>query len=264
MRRVIFNQKGGVGKSTIACNLAAISAAEGNKTLVIDLDVQGNSSHYILGDKVEDPDATIAHFFKDTLSLNLFSKGDSDQLDNQIHESPFKNLYVLPSHPELEPLQSRLESRYKIYKLREALEALSGFDRIYIDTPPVLNFYSRSALIAANSCLIPFDCDAFSREALFNLLNSLAEIRADHNPNLEIEGIIVNQFQGRAKLPQQLVDELTAQGQPVLNTKLSSSVKVRESHSVSKPLIHYVPEHKLSQEFRSLHTELDKLKRKSK
>jgi chromosome partitioning protein len=144
------------------------------------------------------------------------------------------------------------------------LEALSGFDRIYIDTPPVLNFYSRSALIAANSCLIPFDCDAFSREALFNLLNSLAEIRADHNPDLEIEGIIVNQFQGRAKLPQQLVDELTAQGQPVLNTKLSSSVKVRESHSVSKPLIHYVPEHKLSQEFRSLHKELDKLKRKSK
>ena len=262
MRRVIFNQKGGVGKSTIACNLAAISASEGKKTLVIDLDVQGNSSHYILGDKVEDPDATIAHFFKDTLSLNLFSKGESG-LDNQIHESPFKNLFVLPSHPELEPLQSRLESRYKIYKLREALESLNGFDRIYIDTPPVLNFYSRSALIAANRCLIPFDCDAFSREALFNLLNSLAEIRADHNPDLEIEGIIVNQFQGRAKLPQQLVDELTAQGQPVLHTKLSSSVKVRESHSVSKPLIHYVPEHKLSQEFRSLHKELDKQKRKS-
>ena len=143
------------------------------------------------------------------------------------------------------------------------MESLNGFDRIYIDTPPVLNFYSRSALIAANRCLIPFDCDAFSREALFNLLNSLAEIRADHNPDLEIEGIIVNQFQGRAKLPQQLVDELTAQGQPVLHTKLSSSVKVRESHSVSKPLIHYVPEHKLSQEFRSLHKELDKQKRKS-
>jgi chromosome partitioning protein len=258
MRRVIFNQKGGVGKSTIACNLAAISAAEGKKTLVVDLDVQGNSSHYLLGDKVEDPEATIAHFFKDTLSLNLFSKGTTEGLNDQIHETQYQNLFVLPSHPELEPLQSRLESRYKIYKLREALDALSGFDRVYIDTPPVLNFYSRSALIAANRCLIPFDCDAFSREALYNLLSSLAEIRADHNPDLEVEGIIVNQFQSRAKLPQQLVDELIEQGQPVLETKLSSSVKVRESHSLSQPLIHYVPEHKLSEEFRNLHRELDK------
>ncbi|MFM8443339.1 MAG: ParA family protein [Methylococcus sp.] len=257
MRRVVFNQKGGVGKSTIACNLAAISAAEGKRTLVIDLDVQGNSSHYLLGDKVADADATIACFFRESLSINLFGKGQNESLKDQIHESPFPNLFVLPSHPELEPLQSRLESRYKIYKLREALDHLTEFERVYIDTPPVLNFYSRSALIAAKSCLIPFDCDAFSREALYTLLAALAEIRADHNPDLEIEGVVVNQFQSRAKLPQQLVDELLSQGQPVLETKLSPSVKVRESHSMSRPLIHYVPEHKLSEEFRALHRELD-------
>ena len=257
MRRVIFNQKGGVGKSTITCNLAAVSAAEGKKTLVIDLDVQGNSSHYLLGDKVADADATIAHFFKESLSLNLFGKGQDHGLNDQIHESPFPNLHVLPSHPELEPLQSRLESRYKIYKLREALDHLTEFDRIYIDTPPVLNFYSRSALIAAKSCLIPFDCDAFSREALYNLLTALDEIKTDHNPDLEIEGVIVNQFQTRAKLPQQLVDELLSRGQPVLDTKLSPSVKVRESHSASRPLIHLVPDHKLSEEFRALHQELE-------
>jgi chromosome partitioning protein len=259
MRRVVFNQKGGVGKSTIACNLAAINATEGRKTLVIDLDVQGNSSHYLLGDKVADPDATIAYFFKAVLSLNPFGKSEDEGLGSVIHETPFPNLYVIPSHPELEPLQGRLESRYKIYKLREVLDTLEGFESIYIDTPPVLNFYSRSALIAAHRCLIPFDCDAFSREALYTLLNVVAEMKADHNNGLAVEGIVVNQFQGRANLPQQLVRELEESGLPVLQTRLSSSVKVRESHSYSKPLIYLEPGHKISEEFRALHRELSGL-----
>lgn len=256
MRRVIFNQKGGVGKSTITCNLAAISAVEGKRTLVIDLDVQGNSTQYLLGAKVTDSDKTIAHFFKDSLSLNLFGNGTGTGLESVIHETPYTNLYVIPSHPELDPLQSRLESRYKIFKLKEALEKLSGFDSIYIDTPPILNFYSQSALIAAEKCLIPFDCDAFSREALYTLMQALKEVKADHNQNLEIEGIVVNQFQKQAKLPKQLVDELINQGLPVLSAMISPSVKVRESHTESKPLIHYVPNHKLTDEFKSLHMEI--------
>ena len=192
--------------------------------------------------------------------MSLFGKNQIGIMADRIHQTPFPNLFVLPSHPELEPLQSRLESRYKIYKLREALEVLDGFDDIYIDTPPVLNFYSRSALIASQGCVIPFDCDAFSREALLTLMDAIHEIQTDHNPDLKIEGIVVNQFQSRAKLPQQLVDQLTEKGLPVLETKLSSSVKVRESHSLSKPLIHFVPEHKLTQEFVELHTELSNRK----
>lgn len=78
----------------------------------------------------------------------------------------------------------------------------------------------------------------------------------DHNGGLTIEGVIVNQFQNRANLPQQLVDDLIEQGHPVLNAKISPSVKVRESHSASKPLIHYDPKHKLADEFRVLHAEL--------
>ena len=258
MRRVIFNQKGGVGKSTITCNLAAISAMEGKRTLVIDLDIQGNSTQYLIGEKITDADQTLAKFFKDSLSLGIFGKGQSSGLEGIIHETPFPNLCVIPSHAELEPLQSRLESRFKIFKLREALEILQGFDEIYIDTPPVLNFYSQSALIAAEKCLIPFDCDIFSREALYTLMQVIGEVKADHNQDLEIEGIIVNQFQSQANLPNQIVEELIAEGHPVLDTRISQSVKVRESHSESKPLIHYAPNHKLSDEFKALHVEIHK------
>lgn len=258
MRRVVFNQKGGVGKSTITCNLAAISAVEGKKTLVIDLDIQGNSTQYLLGKKIDDPDQTIAHFFKDNLGLSLFG-GGKEGLESAIHASPFPNLFVLPSHPELESLQSRLESRYKIFKLREALEKLAGYDLIYIDTPPILNFYSQSALIAAERCLIPFDCDTFARDALYSLMRAIAEVKADHNPNLKIEGIVVNQYQKQANLPKQLVDDLIAEGLPVLESKISTSVKVRESHSESKPLIHYAPTHKLTEEYRALHVEIHKI-----
>jgi chromosome partitioning protein len=256
MRRVIFNQKGGVGKSTITCNLAAISAIDEKKTLVIDLDVQGNATHYLLGQKISDPERTIAHFFKETLSVSLFGKPQEQGLEACIHATPWPNLYVIPSHPELEPLHARLESRYKIFKLREALDKLQGFEHVYIDTPAALNFYTRTALIAAQRCLIPFDCDAFSRDALYNLLAAIAEIKADHNADLLIEGIVVNQFQSRANLPQQLVNSLREEGHPVLNSKISPSVKVRESHSESKPLIHYAPDHRLTEEFLALHLEL--------
>jgi chromosome partitioning protein len=257
MRRVIFNQKGGVGKSTITCNLAAISALEGKRTLVIDLDVQGNSTQYLLGSKVSESGKTIALFFKDCLSLSLFGGNtNASGLESVIHETPFPNLFVIPSHPELDPLQSRLEARFKIFKLKEALEKLQGFDNIFIDTPPILNFYSQSALIAAEKCLIPFDCDTFAREALYVLMQSVAEVKADHNQALEVEGIIVNQYQKQANLPRQLVDELIAEGLPVLAAMISPSVKVRESHSASQPLIHYAPGHKLSDEFRALYAEL--------
>ena len=252
MNRVIFNKKGGVGKSTITCNLAAISASKGKKTLVVDLDTQGNSSHYLLGDKAEEITTSLADFYAGTLSVSLFPKDFSEF----IYPTNVPNLYIMPSHPEMDNLHAKLESRYKIYKLKEALNAIKDFDNVFIDTPPALNFYTRSALIAADHCIIPFDCDAFSKQALYSLLETVDEVKADHNPELNIEGIVVNQFQQRAKLPTQLVDELLADELPVFNTKLSSSVKIRESHSAAQPMIQYAPTHKVTEEFKRLYEEL--------
>jgi chromosome partitioning protein len=191
--------------------------------------------------------------FENTLSYSLRTVAPSEF----IVATPHENLDLMHSSPALGELQGKLESRHKIYKLREALQQLANdYDRIYIDTPPALNFYTRSALIAARACLIPFDCDDFSRKALYTLLENVQEIQADHNPQLVVEGIVVNQFQPRANLPQRLVDELIAEGLPVLQPYLPSSVKIRESHEQSLPMIYLDPGHKLTQALVALHETL--------
>lgn len=260
MRRVVFNQKGGVGKSSITVNLAAISAARGYRTLVVDLDPQCNASQYLLGDEMVFPEngkelePNIGGFFAQTLSFKLLEKSP----ESFVHRTRFEKLDVIPSNPELREIEHLLESKHKIFKLRGALKSLSQrYDAIYIDTPPAFNFYTLSALIAADSCLIPFDCDAFSRRALYTLMENVQETTRDHNDGLQIEGIIVNQFQPRANLPQQLVAELKEEGLPILGAMLPSSVLMRESHESALPLIHLDPSHKLTQAFTALFDELE-------
>jgi chromosome partitioning protein len=253
IRRVVFNQKGGVGKTTIVCNLAAIAASRGLRTLVIDLDTQGNATQYLLGGSGKKVDRTIADFFDSALGFSL----QSPPFMSYATSTRFANLDVVASSPRLEDLQVKLEAKQKVQKLRQALDKLKGYDAIFIDTPPALNFYSRSALIAVDRVLIPFDCDEFSRQALYTLIDNVNELRADHNEDLAIEGIVVNQFQARAKLPQRVVNELREEGQPMLEQSLSSSVRVKESHERHLPMIHLDPTHRVTQEYLALYEALD-------
>ncbi|MCB1054350.1 MAG: ParA family protein [Acidobacteria bacterium] len=254
MRYVVFNRKGGVGKSTLVVNLAAVAAEQGLRTLIVDLDPQGNATQYLLGRDAAAAQPAAADFFDETLGFRLLST-DPHRF---VHATAFDDLHLIPAGAELGELQSKLESRYKIFKLRELLDRLGeDFDRVFLDTPPALGFYTMSALIAADRCLIPFDCDEFSRRALYQLLGTVREIREDHNPGLEIGGVVVNLFQEQAKLPRQLVDELRAEGLPILEPFVNHSVKVRESHREHRPLVHLAPSHKLSQQLRELHQVLE-------
>ncbi|MDV2470183.1 ParA family protein [Acinetobacter chinensis] len=275
LTRVVFNQKGGVGKSSITVNLAAISAFQGLKTLVIDLDPQANSSQYLLGDdatyNVDKPalEPNIQNYFEEVLgtgqskgllgnAIGSILKNRSRGLEDYVHQSPFKNLDVIPASPDLGSLAHALESKHKIYKLRDALQQLAGqYDRVFIDTPPAFNFFTLSALIASDRVLIPFDCDVFSKRALQTLIQNVLETQDDHNDRLEIEGIVVNQFQGQAKLPREVVQQLKDEGLPVLNHMLPPSVLMKESHHKNLPLIHLATDHKLTQAYQSLFNEIE-------
>lgn len=280
LTRVIFNQKGGVGKSSIAVNLAAISAANGHRTLLIDLDPQCNATQYLLGDKIVSDDElnhtsiitpNIETFFAQTLQSSPpnhpllfsfpFASGNNDNLvslANCVHTTVFANLFIVPSSPTLGEILYQLESKHKIYKLRDNLAQLAdSFDRVYIDTPPAFNFFTMSALIASQRIIVPFDCDVFSKRALQSLVQNVVETQQDHNETLYIEGIVVNQYDPRANLPKQVVQDLMEQGYPIFNTKLSPSVIMKQSHEENRPLIFMDNKHKLTQQFIQLYHELE-------
>ena len=226
------------------------------KTLLIDLDIQGNSSHYLGFDIHEKTDKSVAELFDQTVSW--FSV--STPIKKFPQPTKYENLSIIPSSPKLAVLEPELERRYKIYKLREALDELEkDFDAIYIDTPPNLNFYSKAGLIAAENLLVPFDCDSFSHQALITLMNNVTELREDHNRKLALEGIIVNMFNAQAKFPKQIVENVQGLGFPVLEPFIPLSIKMKESHFHQVPLVHLLPNHKISKQFQSLYMTLEDL-----
>ena len=134
---------------------------------------------------------------------------------------------------------------------------MQDFDCIYLDTPPALHFFSWSAMVATDRIVVLCDCDTFSKQALYQLTDTIEEIKADHNAQFGLEAIIPNQVPATANFPQQLIDELKADSLPVSKTMLSSSVIMREFHEKAKPLVYLQPKYCSSLEYEALFQELE-------
>lgn len=226
----IFNQKGGVGKTTTAVNLSACLAYKGMRTLLVDCDPQGNSSSGL-------------GFERDDIKLSVYDcLIDSKNTSEAVMKTKYRNLSVIGSTPELSAAEIELASEEnREYILSEALKQIEeDYDYIIIDSPPALGMISINVMTAGNSVLIPIQCEYYALEGLTQLINSIKNIKKTSNPNLEIEGILATMFDSRTNLSAQVLDEVKKYfPDKVYNTVIPRNIRLSEAPSFGEPIIKY-------------------------
>ena len=229
----IANQKGGVGKTTTAINLASALALRGKPTLLIDLDPQGNS--------------TLSYVERRDLDLSIYDAiaADDCTLEEVIKESTQKNLWVAPSRISLAKLEARLVAELDAhFRLKDLIEPIrQRFPYIVIDCPPTLGLLTVNALVAATHLLIPIQSSYFALEGTDDLLETIEKVRSRANPHLQILGVLITMHDRRTSLARDIQAQIhKVFGTKVFKTMISKNVRLEESPAYRESIFSFAPD----------------------
>jgi chromosome partitioning protein len=247
------NQKGGVGKTTSSINLAASLGLLGKKTLLVDLDPQGNSTTGV-GISKSDLDNSIYDVFI-----------DRTEIKKVIIKTKFKNLYTIPASinlagVDMELMELAREDKEFIAQLqlkRHLAKIVDAFDYIILDCPPSLGLITTNALAAANSVIIPVQCEFFALEGIMQLLNSIMIAQKKLNPTLDIEGVLLTMLDNRTNLGLEVVEEIKSYfKEKVYDTIIPRLVRLSEAPSHGKPIHAYDPKSRGTEAYLNLAKEV--------